>query len=235
MATRRFLEDDLEDSFLADSDALSPFEQALGQAWSDDMSVYDVPQAARDVYESGGAQFPAGPVVRFDPTPDDGVFGVLSRSDQSPRERAPEAPQRPSQSEAARLPEAPRPEAAPQPATTSISQESRVSRVAPRRPSEPSPVAAGEPRPFAPLSPELSLADMVTPEATPAPGAAMQRTPIAPSIFSQRTTTPLFGYAGGLLGGGLGVPSVLGSRRGRAEPSPLLMEILQLLRGGGRG
>jgi hypothetical protein len=60
--------EDEDDNDSSESDALSPFEQALGQSWDSfikdgfaqgkNYPEYDVPQAARVVYESGGAEYP---------------------------------------------------------------------------------------------------------------------------------------------------------------------------------
>lgn len=65
------------------------------------------------------------------------------------------------------------------------------------------------------------------------PGDVLSRLTTTPAIYNMRRRAPMFGKAGGLMGGGLGVPQKLGT--GTSEPSDLIQTILQMLGGGRRG
>lgn len=98
------------------------------------------------------------------------------------------------------------------------------SRPTPSMPASPTPVASEPPRPFTPMDPT-----MTPPETTQPTGITRRTVPGSPSMQSPN----LLGSAGGLLGGGLGVPG----QAGGTDPQSLADAIYQimLLKNGGSG
>ncbi len=79
----------------------------------------------------------------------------------------------------------------------------------PSQSDEPNPAAAGMPHPFTPMQP-----------------------PMLPAGASPNASRFLFGRAGGLLGGGLGVPGILGDEGGNEDDVAALMHLMSLGGGG---
>lgn len=89
----------------------------------------------------------------------------------------------------------------------------------PAMPSAPSPTAARPPNPL------IGSAD------TPSPAGPVRRSlapASAPALFGTEAGSPLFGRAGGLLGGGTGVPGT--GQGGVPQPTEMMRQILRMLR-----
>lgn len=84
---------------------------------------------------------------------------------------------------------------------------------APQRPMEPQPIAMSPPQPFTPMASSLSPTQTVSTQ----PGGSITRRGLGPS-------PGLLGSAGGLLGGGLGVPG----QSGRDDMGPLLAMLFKM-------
>lgn len=107
---------------------------------------------------------------------------------------------------------------------------------APPRPSTPSPVAAQPPAPFTPMEPlggdPMSL---VTPQSDYGSANVKQRAPfLSPSAMYDSAQVPggLLGKAGGLLGGGLGLPGATGGGF-QNDPSNILDSLIRMLKTNG--
>lgn len=110
---------------------------------------------------------------------------------------------------------------------------------APPMPDSPSPVVAQPPAPFTPLPQSAPTASLVTPtpqaapQGTPVGMRMVPNQPIQPFVSpvfqnEQDMTTRMFGKAGGLQGGGLGIP---GAGNDFEDPSQLLDSLIKTLTG----
>ena len=91
------------------------------------------------------------------------------------------------------------------------------------------PSTSKEPAPTSlrPTAPSLPSSRQTDAGDTSQPGAVLSRLTASPSIYNVQRKTPMTGRAGGLLGGGLGVPSRLGA--GTSQSSSLIAALMQIL------
>lgn len=156
------------------------------------------------------------------------VSAPTDASAQSPRERQPDIP---FPVNAPRTPTPPSAEAqlgGQMNAQGGISAPGGGAQQTPQMPDSPSPIAAGPPAPFTPL-PQPSPSSLVSSASSFSPASS------AAVFGSSPTTQPLFGAAGGLLGGGIGLPG--GDKGPLTNPTgngDLLTSLLALLAQGGQ-
>lgn len=93
------------------------------------------------------------------------------------------------------------------------------------------PMMAREPNPIASQMPNPSV-QTPSPSMSPSPGASSTvRRSVSPgstsALFGEEAGTPMFGRAGGLMGGGVGVP---GTNEGAPTPTQMMQQLLQMFR-----
>lgn len=141
-----------------------------------------------------------------------------SRSRETPREQHPNMPTMPAPAPAPQ-------EASPAPASTApnpFEPAPDVQRASstPQQPETPTPAVSLPPAPFTPIPPVMS-------PPIAAQAQVSRNVPGGPS----RDPNMMFGRAGGLLGGGMGVPSVLGGDPNDSNP---IAALIKKLMGGGQ-
>jgi hypothetical protein len=102
------------------------------------------------------------------------------------------------------------------------------SQAAAPRPDEPTPVAAQAPNPETP-SPFTPMQDPLSAQQSATAAYPIQRRPIVP-VTGQATTqgSALLGKAGGLLGGGLGTPGMLGTTQEHTDIGSLIANLYKM-------
>ena len=208
----RLREDD-EFGYSGGDDALSPFEKANGGQQYDGSNF--IKSDAAELYQSSGLDLPKGTVIQAPPQ---------AGSTESPRELF-DKPER-----------TPPTRRAPQASMPSAEGESGnpAESMTPARPKTPSPSVAEPPQApvqFSPMDPLASPESMLQPmNESYSAAQVQQRAPALPEPSYQYQDTNrssgMFGRAGGLTGGGLGLPDEAG-----ISQDPQLDALLRALMG----
>ena len=187
----------------------NPFEGIMNAQQEQPMGMREPP--AMTMPEFTGAPPVADPAGRGRELPRD--IGIGS---EQPRQTPPPPDVR------VRAPEVPRPPT-PQPEPTS--QPESPTQATPARPNEPTPVASLPPAPatsFAPMPADMDTSELTMPSMQ-APNVGLRGA--GSQQYDQGSTSQLFGGAGGLLGGGLGVS------QGEGNQTDITQLLMALLRG----